>query len=76
MRGCCLHFEAQRRLVFGLLGELGADELGDLQGLILGSSLADEAADYCQDALQIYSKHTATKKKKALFKNSFQDLFG
>lgn len=43
--GCCLHFEAERWLVVGLLGELGADELGDLLHLVLGFSLGDEAAD-------------------------------
>jgi len=51
--GCCLHFEAQRWLVAGLLGELGADEVGDLQRLILGSGLGDEAADDGENALQI-----------------------
>ena len=47
----CLHFDAQRRLVPRLLDELGADGLGDLQRLVLGSGLGDEVADDGQDAL-------------------------
>jgi hypothetical protein len=48
-----LHFEAQSWLVVRLLGELGADEVGDLQRLILGSCLGDKAADDGEDALEI-----------------------
>jgi hypothetical protein len=51
--GCCLHFEAQRWLVVGLLGELGADDVGDLQSLVLRPGLGDEAADDGEDALEI-----------------------
>lgn len=35
------------------MGELGADEFGDLQGLVLGSGLGDEVADDSEDALEI-----------------------
>jgi hypothetical protein len=36
-----------------LLGELSADEFGDLQRLVLGSGLGDEAADDGENALQV-----------------------
>ena len=51
--GGCLHFEAQGWFVIGLLGKLGAYEVGDLQRLVLGSSLGDKAADDREDALKI-----------------------
>ena len=51
--GGCLHFEAQGWFVIGLLGKLGAYEVGDLQRLVLGSSLGDKAADDGEDALKI-----------------------
>jgi hypothetical protein len=51
----CLHFDAQGWLLAGLLDELGADGLGDLQRLFLGSGLGDEVADDGQDALEIYT---------------------
>jgi len=51
--GGCLHFKAQGWLVIGLLGKLGAYEVGDLQRLVLGSSLGDKAADDREDALKI-----------------------
>jgi hypothetical protein len=51
----CLHFDAQGWLLAWLLDELGADGLGDLQRLVLGSGLGDEVANDGQDALEIYT---------------------
>jgi hypothetical protein len=56
-----LHFDAQRWLVARLLDELGADGLGDLHRLFLGSSLGDDVADDGQDALEIYRTQEISK---------------